>query len=85
MNIELHIDELRLHGLVDPASRVALALALERALTQLLAAHGLPSTLRQGGVLAQLDGGALTLTTGAQPEALGAQLAQAIYEGFQHA
>lgn len=84
MNIELHIDELRLHGL-DPAHRVALARAVEQALTQLLAARGLPSTLHQEGVVAQLDGGALTLTPGAQPEALGAQLAQAIYAGLQHA
>ena len=82
MNVELHIDELILHGLA-PADRLVIGAAVEHALTQLLAERGVPPVLRQNGAVAQCDGGSFTVTATDGLEALGAQVARAIYEGFQ--
>jgi hypothetical protein len=82
MNIELHIDELILHGFTS-ADRLAIGAAVEHALTQLLAERGLPPVLRQNGAVAQCDGGSFTVAATGGFEALGAQVARAIYEGFQ--
>ena len=81
MKIAVHIDELILHGF-DPTSRAVIAAAVERALTQLLAERGLPPMLCRDGAIAQLNGGSLTVGAGARPEAIGDQLAQAIYGGL---
>jgi hypothetical protein len=82
MNIELHIDELVLHGF-NSTDRMVIAAAVERTLMRLLVERGLPPTLQQSGALAQLDGGSFTVTPHRNPEAIGAQVARAIYEGLQ--
>lgn len=79
--IELHIEELVLHGF-DPADRAGLAAAVEQALGRLLAARGLPPGVAQTGALARLDGGSFTVAPGANAETMGAQVAQAIYGGL---
>jgi hypothetical protein len=79
-SIDLHIDELALHGF-EPADRELIAAAVERALLRLLTERGLPPRLAQGGV-AQIDGGSFEVAPGSGAEAIGAQVAQAIYGGL---
>lgn len=74
MRLDLHIGELVLHG-VDPGDRERLAADLERELARLVAEHGVPPALAQGGNL-HLEGAALTLPAGSPPEELGAAIAR---------
>lgn len=79
--IELHIEELILHGFA-PGDRARIGAALEGELARLLAERGLPEGLAQGGTIDQLDGGSCEVARGAAPEAVGAQLAHAVYGGL---
>jgi hypothetical protein len=81
MNVELRVEELILQGFA-PASREQIAAAVERELARLLAERGVPRPLDQGGDIAQVDGGSFTMTRDGRPEAIGAELAQAIYRGL---
>ena len=80
-NIELHIDELVLHGF-GWLDRSELGAAVERALARLFAERGVPASLNRNDKVERLD----TATVRAQPEAgvheLGGQIAQAIYRSF---
>lgn len=81
MNIELHIEKLILDGFA-PADRHRITEALERELIRLFAEQRVPTTLLQGGVIPNLDGGAFDVAPNSTPEATGVQVAQAIYGGF---
>lgn len=82
MNIELHIDELVLHGL--PAhQRYVIAAALERELTTLLRAPHAASSFIAGGEHEQLEAGEFARAASAKPNALGAQVAQAVFAALQ--
>ncbi len=78
--VELHIERLVLHG-IDPRDRRRVGAALQQELTRLLSEQGIPAGWRQGMALDQLkvDGRAVTLRGTA--EAMGVQIAQAIYGG----
>lgn len=76
--IELHIEELVLHGFA-PGDRHRIAGALELELTRLLTEQGLPAALQGGGELERLDGGVITVRPGGRPEELGAQVARSVY------
>ncbi|HSD82553.1 MAG TPA: hypothetical protein VLG46_01765 [Anaerolineae bacterium] len=78
--IELHIEELALHGF-PAADRHPIGTAVERELARLLAERGKQSRLT-GGEIARLDGGAFAVTPNATPEMIGMQIAQAIYTGL---
>ncbi|NBD08995.1 hypothetical protein [Corallococcus silvisoli] len=78
-NISLHIDELVLHG-VPAAHREQVGEAVRQELTRLFSERGLPSGL--SGDVPRLDAGALRVTSGAPPAALGVQVAQAVYSGL---
>ena len=80
-NIELHIEELALHGFA-PADRHHIAKAVERELARLFAEQGVPTSLDQGAEVARLDGGAFEVAQGCKAEAVGVQVAQAIYGGI---
>lgn len=80
MRIHLHIDELVLDGF-PPISRRGIAAATEAELARLLAEGGAPTGL-QAGAVARLDGGSFDLAPQAGPEAIGAQVAQAVYRGM---
>lgn len=74
--IELHIEELVLHGL-PTAHRFDVGDALERELQRLLSEHRLPI----GPVdVASLDAGVLRVAKNARPQAIGTQLAQRVHE-----
>ena len=80
-NIELHIEELVLHGFA-PGDRYAIAEAVEHELTRLLAEQGAPPSLLQSGDVARLDSGAFDVVSNAKAEGIGGQVAQAVYGGL---
>jgi hypothetical protein len=81
-NVELHIDELVLHGF-SHGDRYRIGEALERELARLLDAEGMPPRLLAGGDTGELDAGSFQIAPSAKPEDVGAQIARAIYGGFR--
>jgi hypothetical protein len=79
--IELHIDDLVLHGFAA-SDRHTISAAVERELTRLIGEQGLPPAIRHGGEHGRLDGGTFNLAAGAPAETIGAQIAQAVYAGL---
>jgi hypothetical protein len=78
--IELHIEELVLHGF-EPGQRRAIAKAVEEALSMLLAERGLPPGWAEGAQIDRLDAGQFDVMHDTQPAGIGAQVAQALYAG----
>lgn len=81
-NLELHIEELILHGF-PPGRRGVIAAAIEQELTRLFAEQGVPAALAQAGAIPRLDGGSFETAAGAMPADIGRQVAQAIYGGWE--
>ncbi len=81
-DVELHIEELLLHGF-PPSARHRIGDALAQELTRLLAEEGVPPALAEGGESPRLDVGPFQTAHDARPEAVGAQIAQAVYGGFK--
>lgn len=81
--IELRIDELVLHG-VPAAERARVGAACERELARLLAREDapLPPGLGRDLAVARLDAGAVTLPPGATGQAIGTEVARAVYRGL---
>jgi len=77
-NVELHIEELVLHGFA-PGDRYRIGAAVERELAHLFSDAGVPPSLMQSIDVARLDGGAFQVAPGAKTETIGAQVAQAVY------
>ncbi|MBE9514414.1 MAG: hypothetical protein IMY83_05240 [Chloroflexi bacterium] len=81
-NIELHIEELVLHGF-DSGDHYRIGAAVEAELARLFAEQGVPpSLMTQSGDVAHLDGGTFDVAPGSRGEAIGAQVAQALYGGW---
>lgn len=80
-NIELQIEELVLHGFA-PGDRYRIGEAVERELANVFTEHGAPHSVAQGGEAARLDGGAFEVRTASTAEAVGLQVAQAVFDGF---
>lgn len=80
-NIELHIEELILHGFPH-SDRYQIAEAVERELTRLFAEQGIPASLSHGGEVAFLKGGSFNVALGSKVEAIGTQVAQSVYGGM---
>ncbi len=80
-NLELHIDELVLHGFA-PADRYRIAEAVRAELTRLLTEQGIPPSWLQGGEVARLDGGRFDVAPGLKADGIGAQIAQTLYGGL---
>jgi len=80
-SIELQIDELILTGF-PACDRSRIGAAVERELGRLLSEEGLPAALGQGGDRQSSDGSSFDVQPNARPEAVGVQVAQAIYRGF---
>ena len=78
--IELHIEELVLHGFA-PGHLSRIREAVESELHRLLAEQGLPEWLPAEGHLERRDGGQFAIRTGAKSQHIGGQVAQAIYKG----
>ncbi len=80
-NIELHIEELVLHGFA-PGDRRAISAAIQHELTRLFAERGIHPSLTRGYNAARLDGGAFNIKSGAKPESIGTQVTQSLYGGL---
>ncbi|HJZ79457.1 MAG TPA: hypothetical protein VKD91_03905 [Pyrinomonadaceae bacterium] len=81
MNIELHIEELALHGFA-PGDRYRIGEAVERELQRLLAEEGAPNLFDDDVELPRIDAGAFNVKPNAKSETVGEQIAQAIYGGI---
>jgi hypothetical protein len=77
-NIELHIEELVLHGF-DRSLRYNIGDAVERELLRLLTDEGINPAHAANLETARLDAGAFHVAHDSKPEAIGAQVAQAVY------
>jgi hypothetical protein len=80
-DIELHIEELVLHGF-RPADRYRIVAAVERELARFFSEQDIPPALLVGGASAHIDAGAFQLQPGAKPDAIGEQLARSLYKGL---
>lgn len=78
---EIHIEELVLHGF-EPSNRVRIGEAFQRELTRLFADQGPPTLIRQGGGSAHVDGGEFQMRPGSTADAIGGQIAIAVYRGL---
>lgn len=81
-NVELHIEELLLQGF-PPAARHRIGVALARELTRLLTEEGVPASLAAGGDSPRLNAEPFQFAHDAQPDAVGVQIARAVYGGFE--
>lgn len=80
-NIELHIEELVLHGF-PPGDRNRIAGAVEHELAMLVTERGLMQDVTNGEI-ARLDGGSFQVAQDSKPETTGAQIARAVYGGMK--
>jgi len=85
MKLELHIEELVLHGF-SSADRYAIAAAVEQTLSQLLmtqfAVQRVPRSFSESSEHARLDAGAFNVAPGANSAAVGSQIAQSVHRGL---
>lgn len=81
-NIELHIEELVLHGFA-PGDRHAISAAIQGELTRLFAEQGIHPSLSNGYEAERVDGGAFHMQPGAKAGTIGMQVAHAIYGGLE--
>jgi hypothetical protein len=79
--VELHIEELVLDGFA-PSERYGISDALERELAWLLGQQGIPNSLRSESAIDGIKGGAFNGAHNTKPPAIGRQIAQAVYQGF---
>ncbi len=80
-SIELHVGEVVLRG-VASGDRHRIGQAMQRELARLFAEQGVPDGLVRGGHIERLEGGAFEMTPDSRAEAIGAQVAQAVYGGL---
>lgn len=79
MNVELHIEELVLHGF-PPDHRIGEA--VEHELSRLFTERGVPQSLSRGGDIPHLDAGAFQMKPELGAGAVGARVARSLYEGM---
>lgn len=82
MNIELHIEELVLHGFKH-SDRYEIGEAVERELIQLFEEQGVPPSFTSGGDTLCLDAEAFEMGANSKAPLIGARVAQAVYGGFR--
>jgi hypothetical protein len=81
VNLELRIEELVLRGFA-PGDRYRISDTMERELVHLFAKGGTPPSLAQGSEIERLDGGTFEMWPGSGAQAIGVQVAQAVYGGL---
>jgi len=79
-SIELHIEELVIHGFA-PDNHERFGAAVESELTRLLSERGIVRSLSESIEIEQIHGGAFRVRQDDESEAVGEQLAKAIYLG----
>lgn len=80
-NIEVHIEELVLHGFASGA-RYRISEAVEQELQRLFVEQGASTSLMQGGEIVHLSGGSINIVSPAKDEVIGAHVAHAVYGGL---
>lgn len=80
-NIEMHIEELVLHGFAH-SDRYAIGEAVELGLTRLFNERGISTSLDKNMHIEHLNSGELVVSQGARAETIGTQIAGAIYKGI---
>ena len=80
-NIELHIDEIALHGL-SIHDRYAIADAVQNELTRLFTEQGLPPSITGEKNISTLKTGAFNFQPHAGDVAIGNNIASSVYKGF---
>ena len=80
-SVDFHIDELVLHGFAS-TDRHAIAEAVERELTRLFTEQGIPAGLTSGTEPAPTSDEVFEMKPGANAQAIGIELAKALYGGF---
>jgi len=81
--VNFHIDRLVLHGF-SAVDRHRIGAAMQAELTRLFAEQGVPPSLKRGGAIDQLDGGAFELAPNLPPRVVGVRIARSIYQGLGH-
>lgn len=81
-NIELHIEEMVLHGL-ENVNRRHVADAMERELTHLLSEQGLHPSISEGGKIKSLKQMEFNVTQGSSAEYVGIQVARTLFGGLK--
>ena len=82
MGIDLHIEELVLHGFAS-ADRHRIAEAVQLELSRLMTAKGEANFLKNPLSLERIDGGAFKVQVGAKPQTTGTEIARAVYRGMR--
>jgi plasmid stabilization system protein ParE len=80
-DIDLHIEELVLHGYTPSEARRAGA-ALQTKLGRLLSGRGLPKSLAASAEIPKIDTGQVRHPAAVGPEATGVEIARAIHGGL---
>jgi hypothetical protein len=80
-SVELHIEELILHGFAS-GNRFAVGDAVERELARLFGEQGIPVALRSQSATDEMTGAVFNSAQNAKPRGIGRQIAQAVYQGF---
>ena len=78
MGVELHIEELVLHGFAA-RDRHQIAAAVQQELSRLMADEGHAHLLKNPLSLGVIDAGSFKVQANARPQAAGTQIAQAVY------
>lgn len=81
-NIELHIEELVLHGF-ELKDRYTLGEAVQRELMRILTEQGIHPSVGQNYRVARIDAGAYEVKQGSKMDAIGTQVAQKVYGGLK--
>lgn len=80
-SVELHIEELILHGFA-PGCAYTIGDGVERELAHLLREQGVPISLRSETAAEEIRAATFNMLPIAKPPAIGRQIAHAVYQGF---
>ena len=80
-SIELHIEELVLHGFA-PVDRYVIGDVVGRELARLLGQQAVPILLRSESATDEIKGARFNMLPNVKPPTIGRQIAQAVYQGF---
>ena len=82
MNIELHIEEIVLHGFAQGV-RYRIVEAIQNELARLLTEKGLPGLFEQNIEFSSIDGGSIMIGSGESTRSLGVRIGQSVYRGME--
>jgi hypothetical protein len=81
VKLDVHVEELMLLGFA-PGDRYRIGDAMQRELAHLFAEQGTPPSLVQEREVARLDSGTFEVSPDSKADAIGVQVAQAVYVGL---